>query len=414
MTQRWPLTLRGTGALALAVVSFVVAQRAAIPELMYFGTLMLALVVFAAASALVARPTGEVTRTLAPEVAEVGGITEVRVSVTLRTPVPVLPGRWSDTVPPGLRGRAEGPFPAAPSTLRRSAVPVTLRYEVVGSVRGPFLIGPLVVTTTDPFGLIRRRIRLGRATPVTVAPTIVELAPLPSAPGEPGGTRQSAALQLGQGADNLVARPYAPGDSIRRIHWRATAHRDTLMVRQEEQESSPAATVVLDRALSRWSPAAADAPGGDPAFETAVSACVSVVARLVHEGYTVDVVDSDGDLLAEPVEGGEDAEVRGLAASFATLRARVDHPSRRVLPASAGAMLGPVVVITGRLDADDGASLTAGAPRSGLPVLLTVGDGPAGATLGSAGWHASMLRPGGDVARAWEDATRPETARVGV
>ncbi len=412
MKDRWPLTLRGTGALALAVIALVVAQRAAIPELMYFGVLMLVLVVCAAVSTLVVRATGDVVRTVSPEVAEVGGIAEVQLSVRVRTPLPTLPGRWSDAVPAGLDGRAEGAFPAAASTLRRAGSPVGVRYEAIGVVRGTYTLGPLRVSTTDPFGLIRRRFRVGLATPVTVAPTIVELGALPQTPGEAGGTRQSAALQLGQGADNLVARPYAPGDSMRRIHWRATAHRDTLMVRQEEQESSPAATVVLDRALSRWSQSAADAPGGDPAFETAVSACVSAVVRLVHEGYTVDVVDSDGELLAEPVEGGEDAEARAVAASFATLRARADASTRRVLPASAAAMLGPLVVITGRLQLDDVLALRSGAQRSALPVLISVSDTADVEAARSAGWHATALHPGGDVARAWDESTRSEAVGV--
>lgn len=413
MRERWPLTLRGTGALVLAVVAFVVAQQAAIPELLYFGVLMLALVVCAAISALVVRATGDVVRTVSPEVAEVGGIAEVRLSVRVSTPLPTLPGRWSDALPTGIDGRAEGAFPAAASTLRRAGAPVLLRYEMRGAVRGIHSVGPLRVSTTDPFGVIRRRFAVGRPTEVTVAPTIVELGPLPSSPGEAGGTRQSSALQLGQGADNLVARPYAPGDSMRRIHWRATAHRDTLMVRQEEQESSPAATVVLDRALSRWSPAAAETPGGDRAFETAISVCVSAVARLVHEGYTVDVVDSDGELLADPVEGGEDAEARGLAASFATLRARPDGPSRRIVPAATTAMLGPVVVVTGRVAHDDLLALRAAAPRSALAVLVAVAEDTLGLEAATGGWHATALAPGGDVAQAWDRAMRPEDARVG-
>ena len=414
MRERWPLTLRGTGALALAVIALFVAQRAAIPELLYFGVLMLVLMLCAAASALVVRATGEVVRSATPEVVEVGGLAEVQLSVRVSTALPTLPGRWSDALPAGLDGRADGAFPASASTLRRTGAPVRLRYEVRGAVRGIHSVGPLRVSTTDPFGLIRRRFAVGAASAVTVAPTIVELTPLPSSTGEAGGTRQSSALQLGQGADNLVARPYAPGDSMRRIHWRATAHRDTLMVRQEEQESSPAATIVLDRALSRWSPAAADGPGRDRAFETAVSVCVSAVARLVHEGYTVDVIDSDGELLADPVDGGEDAEARGLAASFATLRARPDGPSRRIVPASASALVGPVVVVTGRLGPDDLLALRAAAPRSPLAVLLTVADDDVARDVRSAtGWHATALAPGGDVARAWDDATRPEDARVG-
>ena len=95
---------------------------------------------------------------------------------------------------------------------------------------------------------------------MTVAPAIVDLPPLTDFAGEAGGTLHTTTNQLGQGADNLVARPYVPGDSMRRIHWRATAHRDELMVRQEEQESTPEASVVLDRGVLRWSPEAMQAP----------------------------------------------------------------------------------------------------------------------------------------------------------
>jgi len=412
MRRWWPLTLRGSGAAVLAVAALVIAQRAGIPELMYFGVLMTALLAAAAATLVIARRTDRVTRTVSPDVTEVGASAEVVVRVGLQTALPTAPGHWADTLPAGLSGRASGPFPATTSSLGRDTVPVRLSYEIVAHERGVHALGPLEVVTTDPFGLIRRRFALGHPTPITVAPAIVDLAPLPPTGGEAGGTRQSSALQLGQGVDNLVARPYAPGDSMRRIHWRATAHRDTLMVRQEEQESSPAALVVLDRALSRWAPAAGLLSGGDAGFETAVSACVSAVARLVHEGFTVDVVDSDGELLADPVAGGEDGEARALAASFASMAARVDGPSDRVVPAAAAVMLGPVVVITG--DPAQGAPLAPGAfaQRSGLPILLMVSERADLHAVRAAGWRAASLRPGGSIAAAWADAT--ERGLVGV
>ncbi|MFZ8757125.1 DUF58 domain-containing protein [Microbacterium sp. HMH0099] len=412
MRRLWPLTLRGTGALVLAVTAYVVAQRAGIPELLYFAVLLAVLLVAAAAALLLVRRTDDVARTLRPETAEVDRLVTVELRVGLRTALPTAPGRWTDTLPVGLRGHAVGDFPATGSGLRSGSGPITLRYEAVGARRGVHALGPLQVATTDPFGLVRRRFGLGGTTAVTVAPRIVDLAPLPPASGEAGGTRQTAALQLGQGADNLVARPYAPGDSMRRIHWRATAHRDMLMVRQEEQESSPAATVILDRGVRRWSPDAATAPGVDEAFETAVSACVSAVARLVHEGYTVDVVDSDGTLLADPVEGGEESEARALAAAFATVVARDDGPGHRLVPAAASALLGPVVVVTGALQQDDLIALGGVAQHSALPVLLSVGGSIDVEGLRRAGWHAATLPPAGDVAAAWDAALDRGLAHV--
>ena len=57
----------------------------------------------------------------------------------------------------------------------------------------------------------------------------------------------------------------------------ALAHRDVLMVRQEEQESTPEASVVIDRGAARWGAEAMFAPGTDPAFELGVVMCVSAV-----------------------------------------------------------------------------------------------------------------------------------------
>lgn len=409
----WPFTLRGTGALLLAIAAFLIAERAGIPELLYFATLLAALLVASAIALLLTRGAGTVTRVISPEVPEVGGSASVVVRAGLRSALPSGPGRWADALPAGLTGRAEGTSPATGSALSGTGVVVQVHYDVGGASRGIHSLGPLEVITTDPFGLLRRRLALGRATPVTVAPAIVDLAALPPASGEAGGSRQASTLQLGQGADNLVARPYAPGDSMRRIHWRASAHRDTLMVRQEEQESSPAATVVLDRALSRWSPLAAHETGADVAFETAVTACVSVVARLVHEGYTVDVVDSDGSLLTDPVAGGDDGEARAAAAGFATLRARPDDLTRRVVPASAAALAGPVVVITGALEPDDRVALGGVAHHSALPVLFVVSEHAELDGLRAGGWRTVVLRPGGDVAAAWDDAMESGYARVG-
>ncbi|WP_316309953.1 DUF58 domain-containing protein, partial [Clavibacter michiganensis] len=139
----------------------------------------------------------------------------------------------------------------------------------------------------------------------------------PTKVGAAGGAAQTRSTRLGQGADNLIPRAYLPGDSRRRIHWRATAHRGSLMVRQEEEEASPDAVVVLDRAASRWA-RPSDSP--DPAFETAVSLCASAALRFVQDGYSVDVFDSAGSLLGAsgPMRSSERPNsarsVRGLAA----------------------------------------------------------------------------------------------------
>lgn len=405
MRRLWPLTVRGTGALILALACFVTANEFGVSELMYFGILLIAVLVASVASLYLSRRSDVVTRSLAPDVASVGRESLVSVTVGVRTALPTPPGVWNDVLPKGLRGKAEGIFPALGSGLRRSDRVVELSYAVTGVRRGVHSIGPLSVRSTDPFGLARRQTMFGERTQVTVAPALIDLPPLTDFAGETGGTLHTTTNQLGQGADNLVARPYLPGDSMRRIHWRATAHRDELMVRQEEQESTPEASVVLDRGVLRWSTEAMQAPGADAGFETAISACVSAVARLVHDGYAVEVIDSDGTVLAERIDGGDMTEVEAMLSHFATLTARRDDSLGRLTRLFAGLMTGPVIVIVGRFDGSDADAIAPVVHHSTLPMLFAVS--PVGDALDRAadvGWRVGMIDPDGDLAATWGNA----------
>lgn len=402
MRRLWPLTLRGTGALILAIACFILANELGLIELVYFGMLLCAVLVAGIASLYLTRHTESISRSLSPDVPVVGSEAVVTVRVAVRTAVPSAQGRWRDTVPRGLLGHAEGSFPSLGSGLRGGERTVELQYTVTGARRGIHSLGPLSITSSDPFGIARRRNLLGERTRVTVAPAIIDLPPLSQYTGDTGGTLHATANQLGQGADNLIARPYEPGDSMRRIHWRATAHRDALMVRQEEQESAPEAVVVLDRGVLRWSAEAMQAPGADAEFEAGVSACVSVVARLVRDGYTVEVMDSDGTALAEPIEGGDIGEVEALTVQFATLTARRDDHLTRLPLLFASTMTGPVVVITGRFDPRDADALAPMVHHSALPVLLAASaSGDALDRAADDGWRTAAITADGDIAAAW-------------
>ena len=424
MRRVWPLTPRGTGALVLAIACFAVANQLGLVELLYFGLLLLAVVAVSFASLYAVRRTETVSRSLSPDVAVVGRSTSVTVRVAVRTALPTAPGTWRDTLPKGAlapgassqgAGPASGEFPAIGSGLRGGDRTVEFRYELEALRRGVHWLGPLQLTSADPFGLARRSSLVGDRTRVVVAPAVVELPPLTSFAGDTGGTLHATTNQLGQGSDNLTPRSYLPGDSMRRIHWRASAHRDTLMVRQEEQESTPESSVVFDRGLSRWSPEAMDAPGADPLFELGVSACVSAVARLVQEGYSVEVVDSDGTVLWDPIEGGDSAQVDAMTTHFATVTARLDSDLGRVAQLFTGISTGPIVVITGRLDAAETDALAAVPHHSGLPLLLAVApQGDALARAEASGWRSAGIGPGVDLRAAWADvAERGVTHALG-
>jgi uncharacterized protein (DUF58 family) len=413
MKAFWPLTLRGTGAAVLAIACFILANEAGIPELQYFGMLLVGVLVAALVAVYLIRRADSVVRTLSTVVASVGRTSTITMHVGVRTAIPSAPGKWVDTLPRTLTGSPHGVFPALGSGLRGGERTVTLHYEVRGVKRGVTSIGPLRITSTDPFGLVRRRHIVAGKTEVTVVPAIVDLPALTNNVGEAGGILHSTTSQLGQGADNLIARPYLPGDSMRRIHWRATAHRDELMVRQEEQETTPEATVVFDRSVRRWTSESMKAPGTDEGFEAAVSACVSVVARLAREGYTVHIIDSDGTPLAEPIEGADLGEVDALLVRFAGILSRRDDHLHLLAPLFTGVSTGPVVLIVGRFDAADVEVVAPVAHHSSMPALFAVS--PSGDALERAartGWRVAVIDPEADLARAWVAVTERGVSSV--
>lgn len=407
--RAWPLTLRGTGAVVLGAAAIVTAHAVGVPELVYLGVLLLAAVVLGWVSLWLVHRYGDVSRSFSPDVPAVGRECLVTVHATARGGLSGTLARWSDDLPVGMDGDAAGVAPAAAALDR-----VRLTYRMRATRRGVHTIGPFHLVVTDPFGLTRRGIRLGGVEPVTVTPAIVALPPLTEFPGEAGGSLHTATHQLGEGADNLIPRAYAPGDSMRRINWRASAHHGELMVRQEEQESTPEATVVLDRSARRWAPAAAVA-GDDPLFETAVAAAVSAVARLSREGYDVDLVDTDGAALGPTVPAGDAVALEQLALQLAVVTTGGDDHLALVPKLFAGTVAGPVVVVTAHVTATDVAALARLVGHSALPMLLAAESDDAPLRRAeTAGWRTAHLVADGDLAEIWTVATGRGSDRAAV
>ncbi|MGW9627603.1 DUF58 domain-containing protein [Microbacterium sp. NPDC055521] len=381
-----PLTARGAACLLLGVMLCVAANVLGARSLLYVGVLLIVLPLIALLVVRVPRRRGEVWRQISTDLLAVGETSKVTVRFELYAPG-IPHGRWSDTLPEAVRGDAGGEYPGETRLLH---------YDLEGVRRGTASLGPLLLRTVDPFGLAQRVQAFGETRMITVVPQVLALAPLPTKVGAAGGAAQTRSTRLGQGADNLIPRAYLSGDSRRRIHWRATAHRGSLMVRQEEEEASPDAVVVLDRAASRW---ARPGDGVDPAFETAVSLCASAALRFVQDGYSVDVFDSAGSLLGA-LRGHED-DRDGLLVALATVVPRGEPRDLRAIVG--GSPPGPLVLITGAIDADDAARLsTAGASA---PMLIAAGaDAGALAVAADRGWNAAALSATADLADVWEAA----------
>lgn len=381
-----PLTARGAACLVLGGALCVAANVLAARPLLHLGVLLVVLPLISLLVVRAPRRRGEVWRQISTDLLSVGETSKVTVRFELYAPG-TPHGRWRDTLPDAVRGDASGEYPGETRLLH---------YDLEGVRRGTATLGPLLLRTVDPFGLAQRVQAFGETRMITVVPQIAALSSLPTKVGAAGGAAQTRSTRLGQGADNLIPRPYSSGDSRRRIHWRATAHRGSLMVRQEEEEASPDAVVILDRSASRWA-RPAEAP--DPAFEAAVSLCASAALRFVQDGYSVDVFDSAGALLGA-LRGHEDDRDE-LMVALATVIPRGEP--REVRAIVGGTPPGPLVVITGAIDADDASRLsTAGASA---PMLIAAGAGAdALAVAADHGWNVAALDAGADPAEVWESA----------
>ncbi|MEV4775624.1 DUF58 domain-containing protein [Microbacterium sp. LWH12-1.2] len=392
MRRRRTLTGRGAGALLAGVACVVLANAVAAPILLYVGLLLFLLPALSFLVVRIPRRTGTVARQISTDLITVSELSRVTVRFNLRA-IRIPHGLWRDVLPDAVAGESGGEYPPRSGQLS---------YVITGVRRGIWQIGPLMLRTVDPFGLAQREQEFGETRTVTVVPEVFTLAPLTVRVGAAGGTAHTSSSRLGQGSDNLSPRHYISGDSMRRIHWRATAHRGQLMVRQEEEESSPDALVVLDRSAARW-----DRPGhsADARFETAVSLCASAAIHLVQEGYSVDVIDSAGNVLGELRRHEDDRD--GLLVALAMVTPRGD--SRDLPTLIGGTPPGPLVYITGRIDEEDAALLR---PSGAAAAMLFATEAQPGAMAAATahGWSTAEL--GEDIADAWEDAL-PQRPGVG-
>ena len=201
----------------------------------------------------------------------------VRVTYTLRNtsriPKPWLEVHNPTTLPGGLPGRA---IPLWSRAERSWLVRVPLIR------RGHFRIEPLQIRTGDPFGFFEASASVGQGVTVVVYPRIepIPLWRLPAANVEGSQSTPERTLQTTPLATTV--RPWAPGDSFNRIHWRATARHGEIQVKEFELEQTADAWIVLD--LDRSVQAGR---GDESTVEAAVRVAAAVADKGIHENRAV-------------------------------------------------------------------------------------------------------------------------------
>jgi uncharacterized protein (DUF58 family) len=130
--------------------------------------------------------------------------------------------------------------------LRREGRYLWARYVLPSVPRGRYRIEEAIALVEDPFGLERREPRVDASSVLVVYPRIADLDRLFSETGAHGRDGRRMLLQRPSGFDLHSVRDYVEGDSLRKVHWRTTARRGQLMVKELEDSPRDDVAVVLD------------------------------------------------------------------------------------------------------------------------------------------------------------------------
>lgn len=247
--------------------------------------------------------------------------------------------------------------------------------------RGKYRFGPLRVTTRFPMGLARRTLHVAGTQTLVVYPRLGRLSQRwrRSVQEAVDGRRAAQRPQGLREGDYHGLRDFRPGDSRRWIHWRTTARRGELMVRQFEQHRNHDLLLVVEL----WQP---ERPTEDDLarVETAVGLAATIAAdRCREKAARVHVIVAAAERVsiggaASPAVLRETLERLALAAATSDdrLPAALDEALAHARPETKLVLVG-----TRSVDLADGARFAAvwadPRKRAWLGRLLTidVGDG---------------------------------------
>ena len=150
------------------------------------------------------------------------------------------------------RGRTIGPARAS-GKIGGSAVTVAAglvtraghsEHRVLPPLRrGPLLVSDRRFETSDPVGMFRSTVRIKDAEHTLVLPRFMSLQARAAVRELEASV---VAPRAGGGTEIFGVREYRPGDTLRRIHWRSTARRGELIVREFEPPGVPNLGIFVD------------------------------------------------------------------------------------------------------------------------------------------------------------------------
>ncbi|MFZ5817951.1 MAG: DUF58 domain-containing protein [Bacillota bacterium] len=315
----------------------------------------------------------QVERLLSDERLFAGDPLTVRLRFTNPTGAPIPWLQLTESRPAGL-----APQPLSAIVSVEAGGRAELSYTLPTYRRGRYAIGPLTWTAGDPFGFARLAGGLQELTPVTVYPKISALPDLGLPARLPMGELATRRRLFEDPAWLAGTRPYSQGDSMKRIHWAATAKAGELVVKQFRHAMLLPGCVCLNLNRAEYDPRLFYAQ-----VELAVSAAASLCHHLVERKQQVALlaagIDPEEPEATGPVVLPLRQGVQAMAAVLEVL-ARIEGGATApfasaVLEQARRLPWGSLLCLVTPRETAEMAALCAGLVRGGQQVLLFVLQG---------------------------------------
>ena len=256
------------------------------------------------------------------------------------------------------------------------------RYELQVVPRGRYRFEPVRIRIEDPFGLARAELAVGEDQALVVYPRLVELERLFSEGGSHAQDGRRLLLRRPTGFELHSVREYQQGESLRNVHWRSTARRGALMVKELEDAPRDEVCVLLDGRPERFDVAVRAAGSIMKTHVRRARRCVLVVNSATREVQAATDWRRTLEVLAA-------AEPTATTPAFALLEG-AGSPAARALE---------LVVVTSRLDdALTNRLVQRALSRRGVSLVYLGAHDVRLLRLQSAGIAVAMIGPGDDLA----------------
>lgn len=192
-----------------------------------------------------------------------------------------------------------------PVTLPGQAISIGPRGESSWSVRVPlarrghFRIDPLVLRTGDPLGLFESHATVGSHSTVIVYPRVEALPGWRLPPAFIEGSHAHPVRTPHTTPHATGIRPYAPGDSYNRIHWKSSARQGELQVKEFDLEQTADVWIYLDLGADDHA-----GRGDESTIEYGVRVAAAIAARALLENRNVGMTASGARIGVLPADRG--------------------------------------------------------------------------------------------------------------